>query len=255
MGLPTPGTNKLSVLRAIEDGWQAFCRAPWPFVLFQVLALLIMAPFIGLISHAVLHLALGAPALIHPTAEKIGLVVGLVGYVVVALWTAVGLTRGAWTSLEGHKPSFSSFTRWDSQASGRLFGSSILLVIVLVVVGAIAWGVGFGLGKLNAALFIIPLVAFAIFKIWLVVTQQFLVPMSLFGVKRPVETLQSGIAGVNPSWWTVLWFVIVESLVAGVAYLFNAGGLLVLAPVLVCISTAAYRQLFGSQDHTGIMSH
>jgi uncharacterized membrane protein len=60
---------------------------------------------------------------------------------------------------------------------------------------------------------------------------------------------------VNPSWWTVLWFVIVESLVAGVAYLFNAGGLLVLAPVLVCISTAAYRQLFGSQDHTGIMSH
>ena len=55
MGLPTPGTNKLSVLRAVEDGWQAFCRAPWPFVLFQVLVLLIMAPFIGLISNGLLQ--------------------------------------------------------------------------------------------------------------------------------------------------------------------------------------------------------
>ena len=45
MGLPTPGTNKLQVLRAVEDGWQAFCRAPWPFLLFQVLVLVIMAPF------------------------------------------------------------------------------------------------------------------------------------------------------------------------------------------------------------------
>ena len=43
MGLPTPGTNQLQVLRAVEDGWQAFCRAPWPFLLFQVLALVIAA--------------------------------------------------------------------------------------------------------------------------------------------------------------------------------------------------------------------
>ncbi|MHA3960598.1 hypothetical protein [Synechococcus sp. LTW-G] len=255
MGLPTPGTNKLSILRAIEDGWQAFCRAPWPFVLFQVLVLVIMAPFIGLIASAFLHLALGAPALLHPVATKIGLVVGIVGNVVISLWAAVGLTRGAWISLEGHKPSFSSFTRWDSDASGRLFGSSLLLTIVLAVVGAVAWAIGFGLGRVNAVLFWIPVIAFAIFKIWLVVTQQFLVPMSLYGTRRPVETLQAGIDGVNPSWWTVVWFVIVESVVAGVAWLFNAGGLLVLAPVLICVSTAAYRQLFGSQDHTGIMSN
>ena len=255
MGLPTPGTHQLQVLRAIEDGWQAFCRAPWPFVLFQLLALLIMAPFIGLITSGVLHEALGAPALIHPVATKIGLVVGVIGYIVVSLWTAVGLTRGAWTSLNGQKPSFSTFTRWDGAANGRLFGSGVLLLIVLVVVGAIAWGIGFGLGKVNAALFFIPLIAFVIFKIWLVITQQFLLPMSLFGAHRPVETLQAGIRGVNPSWWTVLWFAIIESCVAGVAYLFNAGGVLVLAPVLVCISTAAYRQLFGSDDNTGILSN
>lgn len=255
MGLPTPGTHQLKVLQAIEDGWQAFCRAPWPFVLFQLLALLIMAPFIGLISSGVLHVALGAPALIHPVATKVGLVVGVIGYIVVSLWTAVGLTRGAWTSLNGQKPSFATFTRWDGAANGRLFGSGVLLLIVLLVVGAIAWGIGFGLGKLNAALFFIPLIAFVIFKIWLVVTQQFLLPMSLFGAHRPVETLQAGISGVNPSWWAVLWFAIVEACVASVAYLFNAGGVLVLAPVLVCVSTAAYRQLFGSDDNTGILSN
>jgi hypothetical protein len=255
MGLPTPGTNKLSVLRAVEDGWQAFCRAPWPFVLFQVLVLLIMAPFIGLISNGLLHLTMGAQAMINPTATKVGLVVGLVGYVVVALWAAVGLTRGAWTSLNGQKPSFSSFSTWDGKACRRLLGASLLLLLVLAVVGAAAWGIGMGLRQLNAALLFIPLVAAAVFKVWLLVTQQFLVPMAVYGANKPMDVLQAGWHGVSPSWWTVLWFMVVEATVGAVAYLFNAGGLLVLAPVLVCISTAAYRQLFGNQEHTGLMIH
>jgi uncharacterized membrane protein len=253
MSLPTPGTNRLQVLRAVEDGWQAFCRAPWPFVLFQVLVLTIMTPFLLLISKGVLHLALGDAPLIHPIATQIALVVGVVGYVVVALWGLVGFSRGAWISLNGQKPSFRSFTRWDGDASARLLGSGLLLLIVLAVAGAAALGIGLGLEKIRAGLLLLPLLAFAIFKIWLMVSQHFLVPMTLFGVQKPVETLQAGIAGVNPSWWTVFWFAIVEGVVASVAYLFSAGGLLVLAPVLICISTAAYRQLFGSQDHTGLL--
>ena len=254
MGLPTPGTNKLQVLRAVEEGWQAFCRAPRSFVLFQVLGLTLMTPFLLLISKGVLHLVLGDEPLFHPIATQIALVVGVVGYIVVALWGLVGFSRGAWISLGGQKPSFRHFTRWDGAASGRLFSSGLLLVIVLAVVGAVAWGIGLGLEQVRAGLFLIPLAAFAIFKIWLVISQQFLLPMALFGAKKPVETLQAGIAGVNPSWWTVLWFAIVEGVVATVAYLFSAGGLLVLAPVLICISIAAYRQLFGGQDHTGLMN-
>jgi len=30
-------------------------------------------------------------------------------------------------------------------------------------------------------------------------------------------------------------------------------GLLVAAPVVACITTAAYRQLFGTTDHTGLL--
>ena len=28
---------RLRILEALRDGWQAFCRAPWPFVLFTLL--------------------------------------------------------------------------------------------------------------------------------------------------------------------------------------------------------------------------
>ena len=56
MSLPTPGTNKLQVLRAVEDGWQAFCRAPWPFLLFQVLVTLILVPFGALLVGGLLRL-------------------------------------------------------------------------------------------------------------------------------------------------------------------------------------------------------
>jgi uncharacterized membrane protein len=51
----------------------------------------------------------------------------------------------------------------------------------------------------------------------------------------------------------VLWLAIVEAVVHAVAALFSYGGLLVVLPVVICTSTAAYRQLFGSQDHTGIL--
>ena len=254
MGLPTPGTNKIQVLRAVEDGWQAFCRAPWAFLLFQVLALVVMAPFAGLLVGGLIRLNGPEPAIVHPIAAGIGLMVGIVGYVVVALWGAVGLTRAAWLSLEGQKPSFRTFTRWDGAAGGRLLLSAILLAIVVAIVGAIAAAIGTGLSRVNVALTALPVIVFAIFYIWFLVTQKFLLQLSLFGVKQPVATLQAGINGVNPSWWVVLWLAIVESVLHGVAALFSYGGLFVLFPVMICISTAAYRQLFGSQDHTGLIS-
>jgi hypothetical protein len=253
MGLPTPGTNKLHVLRAVEDGWQAFCRAPWAFLLFQVLVLLVIAPFAALLVGGVIRLNGPEPAIVHPIAAGIGLVVGIVGYVVVALWGAVGLSRGAWLSLEGHKPSFRTFTRWDGAAGGRLLLSAVLLAIVVGIVAAIATLIGTGLSKVNVALTALPVIVFGIFYIWFLITQKFLLQLSLFGVKRPLETLQAGVSGVNPSWWVVLWLGIVESVLHGLAALFSYGGLFVLFPVIICISTAAYRQLFGSQDHTGLI--
>ncbi|QVV67355.1 hypothetical protein [Synechococcus sp. LA31] len=255
MSLPTPGTNKLQVLRAVEDGWQAFCRAPWPFLLFQVLVTLILVPFGALLVGGLLRLKGGELPFLHPVAAGIAVVVGVIGYVIVGLWGMVGITRGAWMSLDGQRPSFRNFTRWDGAASSRLLGSGILLTIVLAVVGALAALIGTGLNALNTTLTVIPVVVFGVFYVWFLISQKFLLQLSLFGVKRPVETIQAGVNGVNPSWWVVLWLGIVESVIHAIAALFSYGGLFVIVPVVICISTAAYRQLFGSQDHTGILSN
>jgi hypothetical protein len=255
MSLPTPGTNQLQVLRAVEDGWQAFCRAPWPFLLFQVLVLVIMAPFAVLMVGGLVRLNSPEPAFLHPVAAGIGLVVGVVGYVIVGLWGVVGISRSAWMCLDGQKPSFRNFTRWDRAASGRLLISAVLLSIVVGVVGVLATLINTGLNQLNSALTVIPVIVFGIFYIWFLITQKFLLQLSLFGVKRPLNTIQTGVRSVNPSWWVVLWLAIVECVIHTVAALFSYGGLFVIVPVVICISTAAYRQLFGSQDHTGILSN
>jgi len=261
MSLPPPGTNKLQVLRAVEDGWQAFCRAPWPFLLFQVLVTVILVPFgvlalVGLVQLIdLLKFNSGALAALHPVAAGIAVVVGVIGYVIVGLWGVVGITRCAWMSLNGQRPSFRDFTRWDGAASGRLFGSVILLAIALAVVGVLAALIHTGLNALNTILTVIPVIVFGIFYIWFLISQKFLLQLSLFGVKRPMQTIQAGVSGVNPSWWVVLWLAIVESVLHAVAALFSYGGLFVIFPVVICISTAAYRQLFGSQDHTGILNN
>ena len=253
MGLPTPGTNNLQVLRAVEEGWQAFCRAPWPFLLFQALVLVITVPCVLLAMAGALRLGGGEPTALPPALAAIALVGGVVGAVLATLWGVVGLNRGAWLCLDGQRPVFRTFTRWDGAAAGRLLLSKLLLVVVLVLAGVLAMLLGSGLGNLNTALATLPLLVFAIFYIWLLVNQKFLIQLSLFGVRRPLETLQAGVAGVNPSWWVVLWLVIVESVIHAIAMLFSYGGLFVIVPVMVCIGAAAYRQLFGCQDHTGLL--
>ena len=41
----TPANQQLRVLQAIEDGWNAFAKAPWTFLLFQALVAVIALPF------------------------------------------------------------------------------------------------------------------------------------------------------------------------------------------------------------------
>ena len=99
----------------------------------------------------------------------------------------------------------------------------------------------------------IPTIAVGIFYLWLVITQKFLVQVALLGNQRPADSLRSGINVVNPSWWMVLWLAIVEGVINAIGAMFSYGGLVVVIPVILCISTAAYRQLFGATDRTGLV--
>lgn len=93
----TPAKQRLHVLQAIEDGWNAFAKAPWSFLLFQALVAVIALPFAALAAACSARIASvpGIPE-IHPVGAGMLLVVGLVGYIIVMLWGVVGIIRGAW---------------------------------------------------------------------------------------------------------------------------------------------------------------
>jgi hypothetical protein len=254
MGPSHSETNRLQVLRAIEEGWQAFCRAPWSFLLFQVLVLVVALPFAALAAAGALRLASQDLPGLHPIAAGIALVVGAAGYVVVILWGLVGLTRSAWRCLDGQRPAFRSFTRWDGPASGRVLLSGLSLLLVVGLTALIASLLSTGLGRLHAVLASLPLLLFAAAYVWFLITQKFLIQLALFQETQPLASLRAGVAGVNPSWGMVLWLAVVETALQAIALLFSYGGMFVILPLMLCISTAAYRQLFGSDDRTGLLS-
>ena len=249
----TPTGSSLQVLKAVEDGWNAFCKAPWSFLLFQFLGFVVSLPFIGIAL-------LGSSAFsekvawLNPILGFLLVVVGVISLIIVWLWTWVGLLQGAWTALEGHKPDFAVFTRWNKLASLRLAASQILCLLISAVAASIAYLAGKGLFQINQSLIWIPWVAFAILWIWFHVSQAFIFQASLLGSKNPIKAVGSGINIISPSWWNVLWLLIVQF---GVIYIViittYITGLWSAAPFLLCISTAAYRQLFGSTDNTGLL--
>ena len=239
--------GRLHVLRAVEDGWDAFTRAPWPFVLFTLLvgALSLVFQAIGNVAGATNETIGGTVALT---------IVAVIGSWIVSLWGVTGMIRGSWIALDGRKPSFSDFSRWDGAAAGRLFLRWIALFIVLLAIVLICLLVGFGLAQLNQVLIWIPAVVALILFIYLTVNQKFLPYVALLEQRGPFESVQRGRDAVDPSWWWVVLLLIVETIILVIGVLLCGVGLLEAAPVVACITTAAYRQLFGSEDQTGLLS-
>jgi len=224
----TPVSSRLHVLKAVEDGWNAFAKAPWTFLLFQALVAAIALPFALLTGLSAARLAAveGLPE-IHPMGAIFLLIFGLVGYLIVVLWGVVGIIRGAWSSLEGQKPSFQTFARWDGNATGRLFTRGIALLIVFLIVGFICSLIGFGLAKINQFLPVIPAIAALIIFIYLSINQKFLPFIALLEKSAPFEAIQRGRTVVDPSWWMVVWLFIVEAVINAIAAGFQYGGLFV----------------------------
>lgn len=246
----TPVSSRLHVLQAVEDGWKAFTKAPWPFVLFALL--------VGVLS--VVFQVIGNAATGGGGSTTVGVggiiltIVALIGSWIVSLWGVTGMVRGSWIALNGGKPCFADFSRWDGAAAGRLFVRWIALGIVFLVIAIICALVGFGLAQLNQVLLWIPAAVGLILFIYLSVNQKFLPYVALLEQRGPLETVQRGRDVVDPSWWWVVLLLIVDALILVIGTLLCGVGLLVAAPVVACITTAAYRQLFGSEDQTGLLS-
>ena len=90
----------LKPLQAIEDGWAAFARAPWTFLLFELLAgsIALICALLAIAGGARLTGVIDAA---HPVLAGLGLGLGLAGYGIATTWGMVGLVRGAFESLQG----------------------------------------------------------------------------------------------------------------------------------------------------------
>jgi hypothetical protein len=58
---------------------------------------------------------------------------------------------------------------------------------------------------------------------------------------------------VDPRWTSVVGLWLVQLLMVLLGLVAGVVGVFVAVPVIACSSTAAYRQLFGSRDRTGLL--
>jgi len=232
----------LKPLQAIEDGWAAFARAPWTFLLFELLAgsIALICALLAIAGGARLTGVIDAA---HPVLAGLGLVLGLAGYGIATTWGMVGLVRGAFESLQGGRPAFSTFTRFDGAVWAVLW-RWLLVGVALTLIKLVFGLVGYGLYTMQALLALIPLVIGIALALYLVVNQQFFLQITLFEERNLVGTIQRGRNLNDPRWWRMLGFLATLALVnllLGLLVLYT--GFIVAIPLMLCISTAAYLQL------------
>ena len=262
MTAPFPGraAPRLNIGDAVHDGWQAFCRSPGAFVLFALLLWGLQVLFQLLQARIGTAAALSA----YPVDWLLALV-GLVGSLTSYFWGTIGMVRGALMGLDGRRPRFADLIRWDGGAVTRLFWAALLLgALLLAALAAITVLLGGPLGLLVAmadaragslspglqlmtlvvAVLLLLLVGFwLVGLIYVSVNQQFQAQISLTERLGPWATLRRSRALVDPHWPLLLLLVIVEALLSLLGVLACFVGFFVAWPVVVCVSTAAYRQL------------
>jgi hypothetical protein len=261
MTASSPAESRLDLGAALRDGWGAFQRAPWTFTGFT---LLVAALTLGL--DAVDTAFTPDPGDLPTFPSPVPLLCRLAS-AVVSLWAGVGVVRGSWIALEGGRPRFVDLVRWDGSAIKRVLLASLLLGLIITLIALplfflMAVGVfqmltldfpstglpilrGFNPSPAAILLCLVALLTLLVVITYAQVNQHFLVQLASLRGTGAVRTLAEGRAVVDRQWWPVLGLVMLESLLLLAGFLALLVGLVVALPVTICISTAAYRQLFG----------
>jgi hypothetical protein len=256
---------RLDVGQALREGWQAFCRAPWAFVGFALL-LGILQLALQALQPSVSADKLPPPIDPEALAGEWGILLPWVRYVTVSLcllalnvlagvvlnlWGTCGLVRGAWVALGGGRPNLSTFTHWDPRALLRLYLPGFLIGCGVVAAVAMALMVAVVLSQANILLALLPGLLLMAGAIYLSVSQAFLPQVALLQEDHPFAALARGFEVVGPAWPQVVLLMLLTLGLLVVGLLAAVVGIFVAMPVIVCVSTAAFRQLFGTHDHTG----
>jgi uncharacterized membrane protein len=245
---------------ALQEGWRAFSRSPTAFVglpLVVVVLQFLIQPLQSRIG------SVQAPS--TDPFDWILYLIGLALNLAVNLWCTMGLVRGAGSALQGGRPTLGQLMRWDGPAFLRLLRAWLLLaaavlapllVIVLLVGGPLLLLGIFAdqlipfsrtlvelLGLALAVVLLLLLGVLLLGVIYLAINQSFLTQIVLFERTGARGTLERGRALVDPSWLMVLLLTLIESLLLLLGLLACLVGFFVAWPLVVCVSTAAYRQL------------
>ena len=237
----------LDVARAVRDGWRAFHRAPGPFVAYTILVTALQALCHPLLARRSDPLG-GLTA-----ADALFVGAGALLWLAITLWALCGYVRASWAALEGQRPGLSCFLRPDLRALGRLLGA-------LLTLAGLTFGAVLLLALLEAAVSLLSealALVVALLPIpgllYLLVSQRFLAPIALLEGPGSLATLERGRRVVDPRWLAVLGLWLVQLLLLLLGLLAGVVGVFVAVPVIACSSTAAYRQLFGVRDRTGLL--
>jgi uncharacterized membrane protein len=261
--MSTPGGRqgpRLNFGDALQEGWRAFSRSPGPFVGFP----LVVVALQFLIQPLQSRISNGGVASSDPL-DWVLYLIGLTANLLLNLWCAIGLVRGAGSALQGGHPSLGQLMRWDGEAFLRLLRAWLVLVAVvgvpllgllLVVGGPLALLSAYAdqlvpfsrtlvevLGLSLAVVFALLLGVVLLGVIYLVINQSFLTQIVLFERAGSRTAVQRGRALVDPSWLMVLLLTLIEGLLLLLGLLACLVGGFVAWPLVVCIATAAYRQL------------
>jgi len=261
--MSTPGGRqgpRLNFGDALQEGWRAFSRSPGPFVGFP----LVVVALQFLIQPLQSRISNGGVASSDPL-DWVLYLIGLTANLLLNLWCAIGLVRGAGSALQGGHPSLGQLMRWDGEVFGRLLRAWLLLAAVvavpliglLLLVGGPLALLGIYadqlvpfsrtlvevLGLSLAVVFAMLLGVLLLGVIYLAINQSFLTQIVLFERAGSRTAIQRGRALVDPSWLMVLLLTMIGGLLVLLGLLACLVGAFMAWPLVVCIATAAYRQL------------
>lgn len=256
-----PSASRLNIGDAIHDGWTAFCRAPWSFVLYALLLTGVQV-LLQPLQEGILRGAQGATV---TPGHWLLFLLGLSASLAASCWGNVGLVRGAWQALEGGRPTLGSLLRWDGPGFRRVFQAwmglatvlsiPLLAIVLLLCLSALVlWlleRAGFHLsdgsllvpGLVLGVLVLLLLGALLVAMLYFSVNQQFLAQVALLERRPAMESVKRGRSLVDPQWILLLLLLLIKGTLLLLGLLTFGVGLLVAWPVVSCITTAAYRQL------------
>jgi hypothetical protein len=260
-------SNRLDIGDALHDGWTAFCRAPWPFVLFALLQAAVQLVFQPL-QAGVREAAQGQAV---SSGDWLLFLLGLAASLAISCYGTVGMVRGASQALAGGRPTLASLLAWDGEGFQRLAGAwlglGLLMALPLLLLFALGAGTTLVLELLersgllpSAGILALPSLLWVVVvlglvmvgvvglgALYLVVNQQFLVQIALLEGRDAVNALQRGRALVDRQWLLLLVLALFKFALLLLGLVCFGVGLLVAWPVGICIATAAYRQLVAAE--------